>query len=278
MPETQLSKFRQQNPEFEGLSDAAILTQVHQKHYNHVPYSDFVNRFESKYGGAPERSFGQIAEEKTIGKVRRYAVDSPVAAGADLLGNIFDFFGQTVPTAAVPRGEESFLSRLEREQQPSELVPDFGTIPTPVGPVTTEMARTITDIGANIFNVLPTAAIRNFLRRTATKHSPEVVRKLLTQFSSAHRPIYAGATTVLPKSRRLARGGAHQLTEPNPAFYPGGSTIIPKSRRLTGGTEEAPLNTFYEYGEGIRESIKKMSKVDVQQLRLQKKLMSKAFK
>ena len=102
------------------------------KYYSDIKYEDFVGKFETKFGGKQPKSFTDIAYDRTLKEPAKSAIDSPIGAGGEFLGNLFQFTGQTLPVAALPvgsnqynikAGEETFLQRLERGKMPGEILP-----------------------------------------------------------------------------------------------------------------------------------------------------------
>jgi len=194
MPDTQLLKFREQYPQYERLSDAAVLTRIHQKHYSQMPYERFVGKFEAKYGGVEKekpKDFLGVVKKVVAEEPLSYGAESPMAAGGQLVGNFIDFIAQKLPTAAIPAGspqygikagEESFLQKLERGKTPGEFVPEIGVARLPSGQrVSADTIRPLVNFFGDIFWAAPPVVkiFKGLKFGKVTRFDVSRVRKLL---------------------------------------------------------------------------------------------------
>ena len=260
MPETQLLKFRQQYPQYEKLTDAAVLTRIHQKHYSKFSYDEFVGKFEGKYGGKtptqpqPDKSFLDVVYDRVAKEPLKIALDSPAAAGTELVGNAVDFIAQKLPTAALPFGsftegkDETFLQKLGRGKTPGEFVPEFVPVRTPVGTVSTDVVRPIVDFFGDIFWAAgPVLSIAKRLRAgtAVTKYDVGKVRKLLETVPEAKQlgGLSDDAILQVIKEGQIAEVGGAKV---------GKATTTPL-KQITEG------KTIFQHAEGIAKSHKKIN-------------------
>jgi len=254
MSDTQISKFRQQYPQYDDLPDAAILTRYHQKYYSDIKYEDFVGKFETKFGGKQPKSFTDIAYDRTLKEPAKSAIDSPIGAGGEFLGNLFQFTGQTLPVAALPvgsnqynikAGEETFLQRLERGKMPGEILPSGQSGP---GKAHTEALRGVINFFGDAFWAAP--AVTKLFKMASkgsrvTRIDVHQVRKLLQSAPEVKQLGPLSDNAIIELVRR-GRGEAGKVSE----------GFVGKS---AGQQKQLPPGIQKLHAEGILEGQKKIN-------------------